>query len=166
MCGVEARERTGSVTIGIPAVGIDPDMAAMRATPIQVPHRSPHERVHDNRPDPPASRARLAHPLFCLSNGGPFGHVRSPQLQQVFRTPAISAERGADPAIYSVADCRPNGSCSRGKVFRFGSLLTCRASLAALKRACCPQPRHGGNGSPRMTVTSCAGTWFRSWVTR
>lgn len=92
MRGVEARERTASVTFGIPAVWIGPDVAAVRAAPIQVSHRSPDKRVHDHRTDSPAPRARFAHALFRLVNGGPFRHVQSPQLQQFSSTPAISAE--------------------------------------------------------------------------
>lgn len=65
------------MTFGIPAVWIGPDVAAVRAAPIQVSHRSPDKRVHDHRTDSPAPRARFAHALFCLVKSGPFGHVRA-----------------------------------------------------------------------------------------
>jgi hypothetical protein len=63
------------VTFRVPAVRIDPHMAAMSAPPIQMSLRSPDKRVQDHRPDSPALGARFAHASFCVVNFRPFGHV-------------------------------------------------------------------------------------------
>ena len=106
------------------------------------------------------------------------GTGRSRVVLSLQRSAVPSRSEWSIAAVFGILlQSRPNLSCKpncrarstqpgqRGKLFRFGSLVTCKASLEALKLACCPQPRQGGNGSPRMTVTSCVGTWFRSCVT-